>query len=89
MVRGLSSFLIPSKMKKYTVKLDILENGDGVLKFPNEVVDKFQLKVGDKIELIPQKDGSIRMKPLKSKPKLDNLQEGINEENLDDEIDFG
>ncbi len=76
-------------MKKYTVKLDILENGDGVLKFPNEVVDKFQLKVGDKIELIPQKDGSIRMKPLKSKPKLDNLQEGINEENLDDEIDFG
>lgn len=65
-----------------------LENGDSVLKFPDEVVDKFQLKEGDKVELVSQKIGRISMKPLKGRFNLDNLLDGNNDENLHDDIDF-
>jgi len=44
-------------MKKYTVNLEILENGDGIVKFSEEIINEFNLKVGDRIELISYKDG--------------------------------
>ena len=65
-----------------------MENGDGLLKLPDEIVDKFQFKEGDKVELISL-DGSILVRPLKNEYKLDKLLDGINDNNLQDEIDFG
>ncbi len=65
-----------------------MENGDGIVKFSDEIIKEFHLKVGDKIELISYKDG-IMLIPLKNKPKLEDLLDGINDNNLYDEISFG
>ena len=73
---------------KYTEKLEILENGDGLIKFPEEFVEQFHIKEGDKVELIST-DASILLKPLKNKPNLDDLLDVINDDNLHDEIDIG
>ncbi|WP_075591065.1 AbrB/MazE/SpoVT family DNA-binding domain-containing protein [Labilibacter marinus] len=75
-------------MKKYSVKLEILENGDGLIKFPDEIVNQFRIKEGHKVELISTAEG-ILIKPLKSAPKLDIVLDRINDDNLHDEIDYG
>ncbi len=80
--------LIYIPMKKHTVKLEILENGDAIVKFSDKIISEFNLKVGDRIELISHKDG-IKLIPQKNKPKLDDLLDGINDDNKHDEIDFG
>ncbi len=84
-----SHFFTLKLMKKYTVKLILQEDGSSILPLPDEIVNVFNIKVGDSIELISSKEGELILKPSKKKSKLDDLIDGITKDNKHDEIDFG
>ncbi len=64
-------------MKQYISKLEIQEDGSGLVKIPKEVLLKLQLKEGDSIYINAQKDNF----------SLSKLLDRINDDNLHGEID--
>ena len=58
------------------------------IRIPKQIADDVQLTEGDEIE-ITAAGSQIVIKPLKPKYTLDWLLEGMSEENLHDEVDWG
>ncbi len=82
------SHIDTNTIKKTSVKLEILENGDSFINLTEEIIEEFQLKGNNKSEFIFQIDGAILDVPLMHKYKHDNLLRGINGDNIHDEIGF-
>lgn len=51
-------------MKKTTKTLE--SGGSLVVSIPKEIAEEFNLSIGEKLQLIPIKDGEIRIKKIKS-----------------------
>lgn len=58
------------------------------IRIPKPIADESQLAEGDEIEIVAV-DGEIVIKPCKPQYTLDSLLEGMGEENLHGEVDWG
>ena len=58
------------------------------IRIPAAVVKQSALRIGQSVQVESASDGSITIRPVIERPKLETLLAGVTRENMPDEADF-
>jgi antitoxin MazE len=72
------------------VKVKLSKWGNSLaVRIPSSVAEEAELHEGVSVDIETIGDGGLRLTPLRSAPTIDELVEGITDENKHDETDWG